>query len=51
MLLMCKNSTIRVYGAWIKTYKVLCPKHIETLAICQNQAVVRDKPVGAPPSV
>ena len=26
MLLMCQNTTMRVYGAWIKTYHVLCPK-------------------------
>ena len=26
MLLMCQNTTMRVYGAWVKTYNVLCPK-------------------------
>ena len=26
MLLMCQNTTMQVYGAWIKTYHVLCPK-------------------------
>ena len=26
MLLMCQNATMRVYGAWIKTYHVLCSK-------------------------
>ena len=26
MLLMCKNTTMRVYGAWIKRYCVLCSK-------------------------
>ena len=26
MLLMCQNTTMSVYGAWIKTYYVLCSK-------------------------
>ena len=26
MLLTCQNTTMRVYGAWIKTYHVLYPK-------------------------
>ena len=26
MLLMCQNTTMPVYGAWIKTYYFLCPK-------------------------
>ena len=26
MSLMCQNTTMRVYGAWIKTYYVLCSK-------------------------
>ena len=28
MLLMCQNTTMRVYGARIKRYWVLCSKHI-----------------------
>ena len=28
MLLMCQNTTMRVYGARIKRYCVLCSKHI-----------------------
>ena len=26
MLLVCHNTTMRVYGAWIKTYYIFCPK-------------------------
>ena len=26
MLLMCQNTTMRAYVAWIKTYYILCPK-------------------------
>ena len=26
MLRMCQNTTMRVYGAWIKSYYILCPK-------------------------
>ena len=26
MLLLRQNTTMRVYGAWIKTYDVVCPK-------------------------
>ena len=47
MLLMCLNTTMRVYGAWIKTYYVLS----KTYTMCHNQALVRDKPLGAPVSV
>ena len=28
MLLMCRNTTMRVNGAWIKIHYVLCPKNI-----------------------
>ena len=51
MLLMCQNTTMQVYGAWIKTYYVLCPKHLAALARCHNPALVRDKPLGVPASV
>ena len=42
---------MRVYGAWIKIYNVLCPKHIAALEKCHNPLLVRDKPLGAPVSV
>ena len=45
---MCQNTTIRVYGAWIKIYYVLCSKHMPALAMCYNPPLVRDKPPGAP---
>ena len=52
MLLMCQNTIMWVYGAWIKTYYVLCPKtYIVTLEICHNQPLGRNKPLGAPVSV
>ena len=50
MLLMCQNTTMRVYGAWI-TYYILCQKLIATLAMCHNPTLVRNKPLGAPASV
>ena len=28
MILMCQNTTMRIYGARIKRYRVLCSKHI-----------------------
>ena len=34
MLLMCQNTTMRVYGAWIKIYCVLCSKTYNTLHSC-----------------
>ena len=30
MLLISHNTTIRVYGAWIRIYHVLCPKTYDT---------------------
>ena len=32
MLLMCQNTTMWVYGAWIKTYYVLCSKAYNTFS-------------------
>ena len=40
---------MRVYGAWIRIYYVLCKKkHTALLAICSNPPQVRTKPLGAP---
>ena len=36
MLLMCQNTTMRVYGALIKRYCVLCSKTCNTLHSCHN---------------
>ena len=36
MLLMCQNTTIRVYGEWIKKYCALCSKTYDTLHSCHN---------------
>ena len=33
---MCKNTTMRVNGAWIKIYCVLCSKAYNTLHSCHN---------------
>ena len=51
MLLMCHNTTVRVYGPWIKTYSVLCSKRVVAMDISYNPALVRDKSLGAPASV
>ena len=51
ILLMCQNITRRVCRAWIITYYVLFQNHMAPLVICQNPALVRDKPRGAPISV
>ena len=36
MLPMCQSTTMRVYGAWIKIYCVLCSKTYNTLHSCHN---------------
>ena len=51
MLLMCQNTTMQVYEAWIKTYYVYVQKHIVALENCHNPPLVRDKPLGVPASV
>ena len=33
---MCQNTTMRVIGAWIKRYCVLCSKTYNTLHSCYN---------------
>ena len=33
---MCQNTTMRVNGAWIKRYCVLCSKTYHTLQSCHN---------------
>ena len=51
MLLMCQNTKMRVYGAYIKTYFALCPKTYCSLEMWHNQPLVRDKPLGETASV
>ena len=36
MFLMCQNTTMWVYGTWIKRYCVLCSKTYNTLHSCDN---------------
>ena len=47
ILLICQNTTMRVYGAWIKTKYITfdVQKHI---AICYNHPLVCDKPLKVP---
>ena len=33
---MCQNTTVRVNGAWIKIYCLLCSKTYNTLHSCHN---------------
>ena len=47
ILLICQNVTVRVCGAWIKIYHVLCSK-TAYLAACSGPPLVRDGPLGAP---
>ena len=51
MLLMCQNTTMWVYGAWIKIDYVYVQQHIAALEKCHNPLLVRDKLLGAPTSV
>ena len=46
MLLIFQDTTMRVYGAWIRIYYVLCPK--THLAVCSGLPLVCGKPIGAP---
>ena len=48
---MCQNTTMRVYGAWIKSYYVLYPTNTSGLDMRDNPPLIRDKPLGAPASV
>ena len=48
---MCQNTTLWVYGAWIRKYYALCSKPYSAFAMCHNPAPVRDKPPGAPAPV
>ena len=47
MLLMCQNTAMWVYGAWIKWYCVLCSKHITPCTVVITSLLVHDKPLGA----
>ena len=51
MLLICQNTTMRVYGAWIRIYYILCLETYSTLRRLFYPPVVRDKPLEAPPFV
>ena len=51
MFLMCQNATMQVYGHGLKLNTFYVRKHIAGLAICHNQVLVRDKPLGVPASV
>ena len=33
---MCQNTTMRINGAWVKRYCVLCSKTYNTLHSCHN---------------
>ena len=48
MLLICKNTTMQVYVAWISTYYVLCTKAYDTLGVCSGLPLVHDKLLGVP---
>ena len=50
MLVTCENTTMWVYGAWIKTYYALYPKTYN-LEMCHNQPLIHDKLLGVPASV
>ena len=45
------NTTMRVYGAWIKIYCVYVPKQITPCTVVITPLLVRDKPLEAPASV
>ena len=51
MLRMCQNTTMWIYGAWIKNITFYVQKHTAVLALCYNPALVRDKLLGVPASV
>ena len=54
MLLMCQNTTMWVYGAWIKKILRFMFKniyHLGTTVVVITSLLVRDKPLGSPASV
>ena len=51
LLLMCKKSAMRVYGAWIKRYCILCSKTYRTLHSCHNFPAGSWQSARAPTSV
>ena len=48
MLLMCQNTTVRVYGHGLEHIAFNVKKYIAALVMCYNPALVHDKPLGAP---
>ena len=42
---MCQNTTMRINGAWINSYCVLCSKHIIPCTVVITSLLVRDKPL------
>ena len=48
ILLMCQNTTMRVYGSCIKHITFYVQNHMSALAMCYNPGLVRDKPLGVP---
>ena len=51
MLLMCQNTTMRVYEAWIKHIAFNVKKYVAPLAMCYNPPLVLDTPLESPASV
>ena len=49
---MCQNTTMRVNGAWVKRYCVLCSNtYITPCTVVITSLLVPDKPLEAPASV
>ena len=48
ILLLCQNTTMQVYGAWIENIAFYIQKHIAPRAACHDFPLVIDKPLGAP---
>ena len=46
IFLLCQNTTMRVYGAWIRIYCFYVQKHKAPLAVCSNLLLVHEKPLG-----
>ena len=51
MLLVYQNTTMRLYGAWIKRYCISCSKNLTPCTFAITSLRVRDKPLGASASV
>ena len=51
MLLMCQNTTMQVYGAWIKRYCVYVKKHLTPCTVVITSLLVPNKLLRVPASV